>query len=86
MLKWALFEPPRGPAPAGYADARALLCGRAGGEPFMFCGFSEVFGPRIEGPLAAWRAANPGALVASVKLRRDLVDADFARLAGVKAL
>ena len=46
----------------------------------------EDFGPGIEGPLAAWRAANPGALVANVGWRRDLTDADFANLAGGKAL
>ncbi len=27
---------------------------------------SPMFGPRITGPLAAWRAANPGARIANV--------------------
>ena len=46
----------------------------------------EDFGEEIECPLAAWRAAHPGALVANVGLRRDHTDAYFAHLAGVKAL
>ncbi len=44
------------------------------------------FGPPIKGPLAAWRAANPGAVVANVSGREDLVDADFVHLRGMKAL
>ena len=44
------------------------------------------FGPRIMGSLAAWRAANPDAEVADVSRREDLTNADFAHLAGVKAL
>ena len=44
------------------------------------------FGPVIEGSLAAWRAAHPEALTASVRGRSDLTDADFASLRGIKAL
>ncbi len=44
------------------------------------------FGPVIEGPLAAWRAANPGALVANVSWRRNLTDADFVHFRGLLAL
>jgi hypothetical protein len=40
----------------------------------------------IRGPLAAWRACFPCAVAANVSGRRDLRDADFAHLAGVKAL
>ena len=94
LWTWALFEPPREqqrdypvwPAPAGHAAARALLCHWAGAEPFLFGGRNEDFGPRIRGPLAAWRAERPGALVANVDYRSDLVDADFAHLAGIRAL
>jgi hypothetical protein len=40
----------------------------------------------ISGSLAAWRACFPGAVAANVEGRRDLRDADFAHLAGVKVL
>ena len=40
----------------------------------------------IGGPLAEWRACFPGAVAASVVGRRDLRDADFVHLAGVKVL
>ena len=40
----------------------------------------------ISGSLAAWRACFPDARAANVVERADLRDADFARLAGVKAL
>ena len=41
---------------------------------------------RITGSLAAWRACFPGAVAANVGGRRDLRDADFVHLAGVKVL
>ena len=41
---------------------------------------------RITGSLAAWRACFPGARAANVAGRRDLRDADFVHLAGVKVL
>ena len=41
---------------------------------------------RISGSLAAWRACFPNARAANVAGRADLQDADFARLAGLKAL
>jgi hypothetical protein len=44
------------------------------------------FGPRIVGPLAAWRAAHPDTLVANAAGRVDLTDADFVHLVGIKAL
>ena len=44
------------------------------------------FGPKIYGPLVLWRAANPYALVANVRWREDLTNADFAHFAGIKAL
>jgi len=44
------------------------------------------FGPPIVGPLSVWRAANPTALVANINGRRDLCDADFAHLKGIKVL
>jgi hypothetical protein len=40
----------------------------------------------IRGSLAAWRACFPGAVAANVGGRKDLRDADFVRLAGVKLL
>ena len=40
----------------------------------------------IRGSLAAWRACFPGAVAANVGGRRDLRDADFVHLAGVKVL
>ena len=71
-----------------------ILILRAGEAPHA--GFSMVqgdspdsdygFGPRIEGPLSAWRGANPWAVVANVRGRLDLTDADFAHLKGIKAL
>jgi hypothetical protein len=44
------------------------------------------FGPVLQGSLPAWRAAHPTALVANVSGRRDLQDADFACLQGIRAL
>jgi hypothetical protein len=41
---------------------------------------------RISGSLAAWRKCFPDARVANMVWRSDLRDADFARLAGLKAL
>ena len=84
---------PRWPVPAAFAAARAALLAGPSGAPHG--GFVMPpqrqddewgFGPRIVGPLAAWRAAHPGALVANVWGRSDLVDADVAHLAGIKAL
>ena len=80
------------PVSAAHSHARAMLISKVGGTPHG--GFVRPlngppdfgFGPRIEGPLAAWRAAHPGALVADLNGRRDLTDADFAHLAGIKAL
>ena len=40
----------------------------------------------IKGPLAAWRACFPGAVAANVYGRKDLGDADFVHLVGVKVL
>ena len=83
---------PRWPVPATHGAARAALLARAGGAPhdgFVMppqVGYPHGFGSRIDGPLAAWRAAHPGALVANLHARSDLVDADFAHLVGVKAL
>ena len=76
---------PAWPAPAAHGAARAALLARCGGGPHG--GFAcEGFGPLIEGPLGAWRGAHPGALAANVNYRDDLEDADFAHLAGVRAL
>ena len=44
------------------------------------------FGPPVRGSLAAWRAAHPHAVVCNVRGRTDLTDADFAHLAGVRAV
>ena len=80
------------PVPAGAALARAMLIQRVGGAPqggfvMLRRGYPDYgFGPRIVGSLAAWRAANPGALVANVSNRTDLTDADFVHLAGIEAL
>ena len=85
--QWPLW-----PVPADAALARAMLIQRVGGAPHGgFVMLRQVypyygFGPRIVGSLAAWRAANPGALVADVSDRTDLTDADFVHLAGIKAL
>ena len=80
------------PTPASHALAREMLIRKVGGAPHG--GFVMPpkfppewgFGPPIVGPLAAWRAANPGALVANVWRRFDLVDADVVHLVGIKAL
>ena len=48
--------------------------------------FNWNFGPLIVGSLADWRATNPNAAVANINGRRDLCDADFAHLVGIKAL
>ena len=80
------------PAPASHALAREMLISKVGGAPhggfvmppMVYPGYG--FGPRIVGPLAAWRAANPGALVANVYARADLIDVDFVHLAGIKEL
>ena len=80
------------PIPAGYAAARAMLIERVGGAPhggFVLpspLGMWEGYWPRIKGPLAAWRAANPDAAVANLRYRNDLVDVDFAHLAGLKVV
>ena len=80
------------PAPASHALALEMLISKVGGAPhggFMAPPMMPPyygFGPPIVGPLAAWRAANPGALVANVFGRADLLDADFVHLAGIKAL
>ncbi len=61
----------------------AIASARALGLPAKGQG---SFGPRIEGPIAAWRAANPTALVANVEGRKDLTDADFVHLRGIRYL
>ena len=83
---------PLWPAPASHALAGEMLTSKVGDIPHG--GFvvppmlypDHGFGPPIVGPLAAWRAAHPDALVANVYGRDDLVDADFVHLAGIKAL
>lgn len=83
---------PLWPAPEGAALARAMLAEKAGGAPHG--GFvmppqvepEHGFGPRIVGPIEAWRAANPSALAANVWGRADLADDDFAHFTGVRAL
>jgi hypothetical protein len=98
--KLALFDKPAfrprqwpvWPAPASHAPALQMLISKVGGAPhggFVMPPYEAPgygFGPPIVGPLAAWRAANPDALVANVRERDDLVDADFVHLAGIKAL
>ena len=87
---WPLWPPPLG----AHARALARLCASASARPSPAASFTMPpqarfhygFGPRIEGPLAAWRAANPGALVANVSFRHDLADADFKHLVGVRAV
>ena len=84
---WPVF-----PVPAAHAPALQMLISKVGGAPhggFVMPSTDDDnygFGPPIEGPLAAWRAANPDALVANVRRRNDLVDADFVHLVGIKAL
>ena len=81
------------PAPASHALALEMLISKVEGAPHE--GFvmpptmvepEYGFGPHIVGPLAAWRAAHPDALVANVVGRSDLTNADFVHLAGIKAL
>ena len=80
------------PAPALLTLAREMLISKVGGAPhggFVMpptVGPDYGFCPRIVGPLAAWRAAHPNALVANVCGRIDLIDADFVHLVGIKAL
>ena len=81
-------------ARGGHGETTAELTTRGADTAWAHGGFvmplkedgNSDFGPHIVGPLAAWRAAHPGALVANVAWRRDLVDADFMHLAGVEAL
>ena len=79
-------------APDAHCRALATLVDRVRGAPHGGFELPQCeadpygCGPRIQGPLAAWRAANPGALVANVKERLDLTDADFVHLVGIKAL
>jgi len=80
--RWALFDAPKG---GGHAAAAEELRERAP-RGLRFCEPKVDFGPKIEGPLANWRAANPGAEVANVEDRRDLRDADFVHLVGLKAV
>lgn len=49
------------------------------------CGVAD-FGLPIKGSLKAWRASNPHALTANIENRKDLCDADFVHLAGIKGL
>ena len=43
------------------------------------------YGPLIDGTLAEWRQANPGALVANIcAIAQEVTDADFVHLAGVR--
>ena len=80
------------PAPASHTPARKMLISKVRGAPhggFVMppkLGPDYGFGLRIVGSLAAWRAANPDALVANVCGRVDLTDVDFVHLAGIKAL
>ena len=81
------------PAPTSHALAREMLISKVGGAPHGGFVMQPIegsdnwgFGPRIEGPLAKWRAAHPDALVANVRGRADLMNADFVHLAGIKAL
>jgi hypothetical protein len=79
-------------APASHNLAREMLISKVGGAPHGGFVMQQMeypdhgFGPPIVGPLAAWRAAHPDALVANVVGRSDLTDADFVHLAGIKAL
>jgi hypothetical protein len=83
---------PMWPAPASHALAREMLINKVGGAShggFVMPPMVEPeygFGPPVEGPLVAWRAANPGTQVANLFGRIDLTDADFVHLAGIKAL
>ena len=80
------------PAPASHTLAREMLISKVGGAPHggfvmpPMKPYDYGFGLRIVGPLAAWRVANPGALVANVFARGDLTNADFVHMAGIKAL
>jgi hypothetical protein len=77
------------PPPPLHAAAVAALRARLGGGPYAVARrpSGEIdFGPPITGPLAAWRRAHPHAEIANIQLRNDLTSADFAHLAGVKAL
>ena len=63
--------------------------GQRPGEIILFPtgnNFDWNFGPPIVGSLADWRAAHPKALRANINGRRDLCDADFQHLVGIKAL
>ena len=82
--RWALFDAPEC---GGQAAAAEELRERAP-RGLRFCEpkVDFDFGPRIEGPLADWRSVNPGAEVADVYGKRDLRDADFVHLVGLKAV
>jgi hypothetical protein len=97
-MRWPLFDlpweaarhdwpvwPPRGHDAA--AETLRLRAPEGSRWPPPQRAYGEAdCGPRIEGSLAAWRAANPDAEVAHVMFRHDLTDADFVHLAGVGAL
>jgi len=76
---WALYDAPPSAARDLLDPSRAYS--KKPTQPLL-----SGFGPRIEGSLAEWRAANPTALEANVAGRHDLTDTDFAHLAGIKAL
>jgi hypothetical protein len=82
-LRWGLFDAPEG---GGHAAAAEELRKRA---PRGLCFFGpEVdFKPLMKGPLADWRAANPGAEVANVAWRETSYPRwDFVHLVGLKAV
>ena len=47
---------------------------------------TRLFGARVDGPLAAWRASHPDALAANLEGRTDLTSADFVHLRGIECL
>ena len=83
---WAQVPADRPTASALVGELAALLRGSADFVMPMNEHGGLNFGPVIVGSLAAWRAANPSALVASVEGREDLTDADFVHLRGLRGL
>jgi hypothetical protein len=95
-MRWQLFDLPCEAAqhdwpvwpPKGHDAAAEVLRLRAPEGrhwPISINGRTH-FGPFIDGPLAAWRAANPDAEAANVVAGRDRKAAEYVHLAGVKVL
>jgi hypothetical protein len=74
------------PSDLGGASAFVVLSAPEPTGPELLNALTMDFGERIEGSLAAWRAANPDANTARVNGRHDVDDDACEHLRGVRAL